>query len=209
MLDILKDLIKYSTGSPAGKDMDVRRREFFRETLAQTADVLGEVVKEMSAGLPEKGYLRPPGAVAEQEFLSLCTICDECIKVCPHYAIRGADDMETGLPLGSPIIEPRKQPCMLCEDLPCIKACKEGALVMPARREDVRMGVAVVNRETCISGNVQFCQSCVIACPFPDEAITMKDGKPVINKEKCTGCGICERACMTVNSACSIKIIPV
>ncbi|MEE9488297.1 MAG: 4Fe-4S binding protein [Candidatus Brocadiales bacterium] len=36
----------------------------------------------------------------------------------------------------------------------------------------------------------------------------MKDGKPVVDREKCTGCGICVRACKTVNSACSIKIIP-
>jgi ferredoxin-type protein NapG len=97
---------------------------------------------------------------------------------------------------------------MLCEDFPCIAACKDGALVMPERREDVRMGIAVVNKNTCVSGDIQFCQACVIACPFPDEAIYMKDGKPVVNREKCTGCGICVRACKTVNSACSIKIQP-
>ncbi len=208
MLDILKNLVKLSTGSSAGKETDVRRREFFRKSFVQAADVVGEVMRRMSAGSSGRKYLRPPGAVAEDEFLALCTCCDECIKVCPHYAVRGADIVDTGLPIGSPIIDPREQPCMLCEDFPCIRVCKDGALVMPGRREDVRMGVAVVNKETCISGDIQFCQSCVIACPFPEEAIYMKDGKPVVNKDKCTGCGICEQACMTVNSACSIKIIP-
>lgn len=206
MLDILKDLIKYGTSSPAEEDVNVHRREFFRETVIQVADALRDIAKETAVG-PSRRYLRPPGAVEEFEFVSRCTRCDECIKVCPHYAIRGADT-GSGLALGSPIIDAREQPCMLCEDFPCIRACKEGALVMPKRREDVRMGVAVVNKEKCISGDIQFCQSCVIACPFPDEAIYMKDGKPVVNKEKCTGCGICERACMTVNSACAIKIVP-
>ena len=206
MLNILKDLIKYTAGSPASEGVDVHRREFFRSTMAQAADTLREVVKDVSVG-PSRRYLRPPGAVEELEFISRCTRCDECIRVCPHYAVRGADT-NSGLALGSPIIEPLEQPCMLCEDFPCIAACKDGALVMPERREDVRMGIAVVNKNTCISGDIQFCQACVIACPFPDEAIYMKDGKPVVNREKCTGCGICVRACKTVNSACSIKIIP-
>jgi ferredoxin-type protein NapG len=206
MLNILKDLIKYTAGSPASEGVDVNRREFFRSTMAQAADTLREVVKDVSVGSSRR-YLRPPGAVEELEFISRCTRCDECIRVCPHYAVRGADT-NSGLALGSPIIEPLEQPCMLCEDFPCIAACKDGALVMPERREDVRMGIAVVNKNTCVSGDIQFCQACVIACPFPDEAIYMKDGKPVVNREKCTGCGICVRACKTVNSACSIKIQP-
>ncbi|MFQ5862762.1 MAG: 4Fe-4S dicluster domain-containing protein [Candidatus Brocadiales bacterium] len=206
MLSILKDIFRYGAHTPVEEGVDVQRREFFRETLIQAADALREIAKETAVGSSRR-YLRPPGAVEELEFVSLCTRCDECIKVCPHYAIRGANT-DSGLALGSPIIDPKEQPCMLCEDFPCIKACKEGALVMPERREDVRMGVAVVDEKACISGDIQFCQSCVIACPFPDEAIYMKDGKPVVSKERCTGCGICEQACMTVNSACAMKIIP-
>lgn len=35
--------------------------------------------------------------------------------------------------------------------------------------------------------------SCQVACPFG--AITMHDGLPVINRDKCVGCGVCERQC--------------
>ncbi len=34
---------------------------------------------------------------------------------------------------------------------------------------------------------------CHAACPF--DAITMKDNMPVIDREKCTGCGVCVKAC--------------
>jgi hypothetical protein len=50
MLNILKDLIKYTAGSPASEGVDVNRREFFRSTMAQAADTLREVVKDVSVG---------------------------------------------------------------------------------------------------------------------------------------------------------------
>ncbi|MFH1846131.1 MAG: RnfABCDGE type electron transport complex subunit B [Candidatus Omnitrophota bacterium] len=34
---------------------------------------------------------------------------------------------------------------------------------------------------------------CVRECPF--DALTMKDGLPLVDQEKCTGCGKCEKAC--------------
>jgi len=34
---------------------------------------------------------------------------------------------------------------------------------------------------------------CAVACPF--DAITMKDSMPVIDPEKCTGCGVCVKTC--------------
>ncbi|MDO8137523.1 MAG: 4Fe-4S dicluster domain-containing protein [Candidatus Brocadiales bacterium] len=206
MLKILKNIFKEVNAPEASASggVDLRRRQFFREAFLQVTDALRELAQERMG--PRK-YLRPPGAVEELTFLSLCTCCDECIRVCPHEAIRGAG-VETGLPLGSPIIIPKEKPCYLCEDFPCIKVCKEGALKLPARREEVRMGLAVIDNESCVSSEIQFCQSCVLACPLSGEAIYMEGGKPIVNKEKCTGCGLCEQACLTVNTSCAVKITP-
>ncbi|MBI5124956.1 MAG: 4Fe-4S binding protein, partial [Planctomycetes bacterium] len=76
-----------------------------------------------------------------------------------------------------------------------------------AKREEVRMGLATIDKEKCIAGGFINCQSCVIACPIIG-AIEMVEGRPVIHEELCTGCGLCENACLTVNNACAIRVRP-
>jgi len=44
----------------------------------------------------------------------------------------------------------------------------------------------------CVWGCLGFAD-CARVCPFG--AITMKDGLPVVNPEKCTACGLCAKAC--------------
>lgn len=201
MFNLLREL--FLPEKPLPEEPDVERRQFFREVFHSATDLVKELAKEK---VGTRKYLRPPGAVEELTFNTLCTRCDECIKVCPHMAIRGAGP-DMGLALGSPIIVPREKPCYLCEDFPCIKACKEGALVMPAKREEVRMGLATIDKEKCIAGGFINCQSCVIACPIVG-AIEMIEGRPVIHEELCTGCGLCENTCLTVNNACAIRVRP-
>jgi ferredoxin-type protein NapG len=204
MFNYLKEL--FLPEGPIPEEPDIRRRQFFREVFHSAADLVKELARDR---VGNRKYLRPPGAVEELAFVTLCTCCDACIKACPHMAIRGAGP-ETGLALGSPIILPREKPCYLCEDFPCIKACKEGALIMPGKKEEVRMGLATVDHEKCIAGGFINCQSCIIACPIVG-AIEMVEGKPVIHESAlggCTGCGLCENACLTVNNACAIRIRP-
>ncbi|HHT9121079.1 MAG TPA: 4Fe-4S dicluster domain-containing protein, partial [Candidatus Hypogeohydataceae bacterium YC41] len=199
MLNILKEI--FLPTKPLPEEPDIERRQFFKEVFQSATDLVKELAKEKMAN---RQCLRPPGAVEELAFVTLCTRCDECIKVCPHMAIRGAGP-DMGLALGSPVIIPREKPCYLCEDFPCIKACKESALIMPAKKEEVRMGLATIDKEKCIAGGFINCQSCVIACPIIG-AVEMVEGKPVIHEELCTGCGLCENTCLTVNNACAIRV---
>ena len=201
MLNILKEI--FLPTKPLPEEPDIERRQFFKEVFQSATDLVKELAKEKMAN---RQYLRPPGAVEELAFVTRCTRCDECIKVCPHIAIRGAGP-DMGLALGSPVIIPREKPCYLCEDFPCIKACKESALIMPAKKEEVRMGLATIDKEKCIAGGFINCQSCVIACPIIG-AVEMVEGKPVIHEELCTGCGLCENTCLTVNNACAIRVTP-
>jgi ferredoxin-type protein NapG len=197
--------------------IDSGRRAFFKETFSYIGNAVGDIVKTKVAAItnpgsspdddPEKRrHIRPPGALNEKEFLALCTKCDECVKACPHYSI-GKLNKDFDIADGTPIIVPEVTPCYLCEGLPCISSCKEGALVEVKAKEEVAMGKAYINESNCMAFGAQFCEQCVRNCPIPD-AMYMEDNKPVIRKEKCVGCGVCVTACNTVNQPIAIKVVP-
>ncbi|PNU20333.1 4Fe-4S ferredoxin [Geothermobacter hydrogeniphilus] len=152
--------------------------------------------------------LRPPGAVEEQEFLRKCIRCGRCAQACPYRAVE-MGRLDAGIALGTPVIRARKNPCRLCADLPCVKACPSGALDPQLQdAAKTRIGTAVlVERQECLSLKGLRCEVCYRACPLLDKAITIENYlnartgrhaifEPVVHKEYCTGCGICEQACV-------------
>jgi ferredoxin-type protein NapG len=152
--------------------------------------------------------LRPPGAVAEKRFLAACVKCGKCAQACPYKSIKMAGG-EAGIGIGTPMIIAREIPCYLCSDLPCIKACPSGALDKKLEDiEKIKMGTAVIiDRESCLSIRGLRCEVCYRQCPLIDKAITIEPRhntrtgehtimEPVVHKEKCVGCGICEQACV-------------
>ena len=153
-------------------------------------------------------YLRPPGAIEEKRFLAACVKCGKCVQACPYNSILMAGG-EAGVGIGTPYIIPRETPCYLCPDLPCIKACPSGALDKKLTEiEKVQMGTAVIiDREGCLSIRGLRCEVCYRQCPLIDKAITIESRhnprtgehtimEPVIHKDKCVGCGICEKVCV-------------
>jgi len=141
------------------------------------------------------GPLRPPGALPEREFLSTCIRCGKCSQSCPYGAIRIAGLLDGIEIMGTPIIRPRRTPCYLC--MKCPPVCPSGALKRSLqKKEDVTMGIAVIDTKTCLAWQGTICRSCYDDCPILNEAITMDDKlQPVVHKNKCTGCGICENVC--------------
>ncbi len=139
--------------------------------------------------------LRPPGALDEREFLSTCIRCGKCAQSCPYGAIRIAGLLDGIEVMGTPVIRPRKVPCYLC--MKCPPVCPSGALKRKLqKKEDVRMGIAVIDTKTCLAWQGTLCRSCFDDCPIFDEAIKMDDKlQPVVDKKKCTGCGVCENVC--------------
>ncbi len=139
---------------------------------------------------------RPPGAIDEFQFLAGCTRCGDCISACPHQAIRTAGD-RFGQVAGTPIIEPDVQACLMCEDFPCITSCDPGVLT---RSIPPVMGTARVTQQLCLAYHNTTCTVCSERCPVED-AIDVRDGKPTINENTCTGCGVCRYVCPAPGNA--------
>jgi len=127
--------------------------------------------------------------------------------------------------IGTPFFIPTEVPCFMCEDIPCVPVCPSGALDQAsvsngAGELDInksRMGLAVVHKESCIAFWGIQCDACYRACPLLGEAITIemqrndRTGKhtfmlPIVHDSVCTGCGLCEKACVTEKPA--IFVLP-
>ena len=59
----------------------------------------------------------------------------------------------------------------------------------------------------CIAWTGGPCQLCYLSCPRREEAIHIKDQKPLIDPAACDGCGMCETACRTVNDLPAITMV--
>jgi len=153
--------------------------------------------------------LRPPGAISEKQFLQACTRCSDCVNACPKDAIQKVPKKMGFLIMDTPYIDPAKVPCVMCDGLPCIAACEEGALLPVAGGPpDVKMGYAILDKKKCQAYGDTFCQQCLIDCPIPGAITQDREMRPIIHKDVCTGCGVCVRSCGTVNIPVAIKVKP-
>ena len=195
------------------------RREFLvnmaqKTTLAVAGGSLWALLLDQQAHANNL-ILRPPGALKEKDFNAACIKCGQCVRACPYDTLKLAT-VEQNIPIGTPYYTPRKIPCYMCEDIPCMNACPTGALSHDlATIEDANMGLAVIDMENCISYLGLRCEICHRVCPVQNKAITIehhprKTSKhamfiPVVHSSDCTGCGVCEEACPTDEAA--IKIV--
>lgn len=148
---------------------------------------------------PKVRYVRPPGAIPEKNFLQKCTHCDDCIKACPHWVIRKAGHELGKNVFGTPIIIPEENPCLMCEDMPCIQSCKTGALLPIPIGTLPQIGTAIVEEEKCYQAQGQPCDYCMKHCPEKPKAIdaTQIGVTPSVIAQNCTGCGKCAQICPT------------
>jgi MauM/NapG family ferredoxin protein len=139
---------------------------------------------------------RPPGAVEETQFLAGCTRCNDCSAACPHQAIRPVSSRMNRL-AGTPTIEADIAACLMCKDFPCIAACKPGVLT---NQIPVIIGTAMITAHLCLAHHGTTCTICSERCPV-EGAISVRDGKPSINEDACTGCGVCRYVCPAPENA--------
>lgn len=180
------------------------RRELFTSLFSSLRDGAREVQTSQQASKGSPELLWPPGAVTPADaFLERCTGCGDCVEACPPEAIFTVERAD-GRAL--PVLDPARQPCLLCDDVPCIPACPEDALAAVGPPEAIRIGIAKVNPTSCVTFRGEVCTSCFDACPYPNQALMMIGGRPLVGSSFCTGCGLCERACPTRPR--SIVVIP-
>ena len=141
------------------------------------------------------GIVRPPGALDEDDFLATCIRCTRCADACEARCIQFFGP-ETGTLAGTPYLLPALRGCTMC--LECGPACPAGSLLPLAAKDQVAMGDAIVDERLCVSHNgTGVCGACFTACPLRGKAITQDHrNKPYVHAEACTGCGLCEEACI-------------
>jgi ferredoxin-type protein NapG len=114
-----------------------------------------------------------------------------------------------GLAAGTPAIDPRIQPCVVCEDMPCVTACPTGALTLPPHRwEGYRLAAIEFLPERCVTYQGTPCRVCAEACPVGERALSIDEaGHPVLKIEGCVGCGVCVRECITSPSSFNLRMV--
>jgi len=167
----------------------------------------------------KKEVMRPPGAVAEPEFLARCTKCDQCIRVCPTNVLQPAL-MEAGLEgIWTPVMNMKTGYCELNCTL-CGQVCPTGAIQKIAIPQKlglgefadlgpVRTGTAFFDQGRCLPWAMDIpCVVCQEVCPISPKAIFSREveltdrwgkkiklARPYVDPKLCNGCGICEHEC--------------
>ena len=176
-----------------GYEYDPSRRQFLASFAAGV--VAASLLKTGLLKSKNPYLLRPPGA-SQEDILTTCVRCGECIKVCPSNALRLAL-FEAGLEgVGTPMLVFRWGYCDYSCNA-CGQVCPSGA-IPPLSLEEKRkavIGTAVVDLDLCVR-----CMACRVTCPVEAFELVEVEGKwgtfPKVVAERCIGCGLCEYICL-------------
>ena len=209
--------IKYVPRSKAvqsalsGASADKGRRAF----ITATAVVAGASVAKAQKLKMDGGYaviedkkipnretpLTPPGSLSARNLAQHCTACQLCISACPNQVLRPSSDLSNFM---QPVTSFERGYCRP-ECVKCSEVCPTGA-IKPITKEEktaIQIGHAVWIADNCVvNRDNQKCDNCFRHCPTgaiqmvaknPDDKKSPKI--PVINTERCIGCGACENLC--------------
>ena len=202
---------KLSSDKCSNENTDSSRRSFLTlsATLAATSLVKAQE-KKVDGGLaaiedkkkPERATrLVPPGAKSLRHFSQHCTACQLCVSECPNKVLHPSTNLDTLM-----------QPEMSYEDgycrpecTRCSEVCPAGAIrpITVAEKSSTRIGHAVWIKKNClpVADGVE-CGNCARHCPSGAIFMVHIDANdnespkiPVIDTERCIGCGACENLC--------------
>lgn len=149
----------------------------------------------------------PPGAVSMKHLQQHCTGCQLCVSECPNGVLRPSGDL---MNMMAPVMSFERGHCRP-ECTRCSDVCPAGAIVRfegdkeqrQAVKASTKVGTAHWIKENCVVLNDDVnCGLCARRCPsnaiqmVPSDPNDAKSHKiPVIDEEKCIGCGACEHLC--------------
>lgn len=205
---------------------DDERRGFFRDALSGLKKLVAEEAASDGDDAPEqleptfvpppvepparvrrppRTPRRPPGALAEAEFVSACTRCAACLDACPEGTLKPDA-------AGFPVADVAQSPCAMCLDVPCAAACEPGALQPGDVAAIARFGTAQILTRLClnhdwtpIDDEDEPCERCVTWCPVPEVLTLGDDVMPRVDEAGCTGCGLCAAHCAAYPQAIAIR----
>lgn len=144
-------------------------------------------------GIPERKHpILPPGVHRRADFSRDCIGCGVCIAACPGHCLKPVVSLRD---FGHPQLDFTGGYCRLaCSK--CGSVCPVGAIekLHVEVRGNVHLGRAVFRSDLCLrSSGEEECTACQRKCPV--QAIHLVKGIPVVEEEKCVGCGACEHVC--------------
>ncbi|WP_457562106.1 ferredoxin-type protein NapF [Caminibacter pacificus] len=134
---------------------------------------------------PFKSFVYPPYFEKKEDFLK-CIECEtkDCLTACEEKIIKIENEM--------PVLDFSNNGCTFCDA--CAQNCPHGVLKIENKKEKIADIILIPNK--CLAWNQTICFSCQDIC---EENAIIYNGmfSPVIDMEKCTGCGFCVGVCPT------------
>ena len=163
------------------------RRDFFKSFVSPL-----NVAKKDESLL----VVRPPYGLSESLFQSECSVCESkaCVASCDEKIIVIADD-------GTATLNFAQSGCTFCDD--CARACEAGVLSLEHTEYNSKINANFsISFDACVAHNSVICFSCKEPCI--DDAILFNGMfNPIIDMDRCTGCGFCISVCPTNAIECS------
>ena len=162
--------------------------------------------------------ITPPGSLSIRNLRTHCTACQLCIDACPNDVLRPSSSLDRFM---QPEVSYERGYCRP-ECTRCSEVCPTSAIqpITVEARTAIQVGHAVWTRDLCVPvKDGKPCGLCARKCPaqaiqmVPLQAGVHQDGWrwrdadgqeiprekvlliPVVNEEKCIGCGACENLC--------------
>ena len=200
-----------SSQAPSGASADKGRRAFVTATaMVAGAGIAKAQQLKMDGGfatiedkkIPKRETpLTPPGSLSAKNLAQHCTACQLCVSVCPNQVLRPSSDLSNFM---QPETSYERGYCRP-ECVKCSEVCPTGA-IKPITKEEktaIQIGHAVWIADNCIvNTDGQKCGNCARHCPTGAIQMVPKDPNdkkslqiPVVNTERCIGCGACENLC--------------
>jgi len=179
----------------------ITRRQFLMFAFFST------VSPGVSAGKRKQKVIRPPAALAEQDFLQRCIRCGNCMKVCITNGLQPVALQSGWSGIWTPQLVPEIGYCEYLCTL-CGNVCPTGAIPRrtEAQKKKTRLGLALIDRKLCLPWKEnKECLVCEEHCPVGKKAIRFREylvegkivKKPYVDPRLCIGCAICQTKCPT------------